>query len=213
MRSLFKKKKPSSRRLPQCMVFIDWDGTMTDHEQKLSKERADRLAVKIKMMKRHCIVKILTLATSGWVQTSTEESGSKELVRVLKDVEVIAEDIRHPQDQNRLVLNRERAESASRVKLMAKKIRRPLGQDQALFAYKKTNTLLRMSKEYQMDPRHMYLLDDSEDNVEFAILHDFQAFLVNNDPHAIQSSLEYHLDDLLAQRLKKKKSSITTVSI
>lgn len=207
-----KRKKKSSPSV--VLLVLDWDETITSM-MGLSQERSDTIAIKLKMLKPYCILIILSLATRAWIDSNIEKSQSKLLNQVLKNVIMITEDERHPKDNNRIwpLINKERGESQRDMAAMILAVTRdPKNRtDEAcIYAYKKTNSLIRLSNEYKIPHDQIYFLDNNKENIEFALANGFQAFLVNNNPSAIHSSLEYYLDELLLRFQGHSSSSTIT---
>ena len=202
------------RKRKKRLLVIDWDETISNHQMNLCQETANRLATKLKMLKRYCTIVIVSLATKSWIKANIESSQSTLLKHVLKDVLIITEDSRHPHDQNRIwpLINKERGESKRAMDAMILSVTKDennLIEDTYRYAYKKTNSLIRLSAEYGVPHDEVYFLDNNKENIDFARASGFHAFLVNNDPSVIHSSMEYYLDELLLKFQSRSRSSST----
>ena len=151
------------------ILALDFDETLTNQDQTITKTWGDRLAKAIQRLQRKCPsldVCILSAATTDHIRHVVAVSGSNELVAVLRSLVIIAnlsknmfyiQTGHNPFIEQLILLNLE-----------------------WMIAYKKTNYLIRKSTETGIPYSHIFLLDDNRHNIRFAKYYGFQTMRVNN---------------------------------
>jgi hypothetical protein len=164
------------------ILVLDFDRTITDYDDKLTKTRADKIAKTIyKLLKNHPMkLVLLSLANKAHIMFTVKESNSKLLEAMLDNTLLITE-------ENRTIfqkLNPFRQEKQMDKKntiLQVMKQPKFVEDEDAIRAYKKTNSLKRLSKFNKIPPQNFFFLDDNLYNIKFAKHYGFTSYRVANE--------------------------------
>lgn len=165
-------------RIHKYILALDFDYTLTIGEH-VSRTWADRLAKKLNRLRDMFPLEIfiLSVANISHILFSVMNSHSTQLLETFNSMEIVSYD-----SDNIYRLEHERGETRKQREAMIKKIVPPnyVRNIDPIIAYKKTNYLLRKSKQENIPHSHVFFLDDNNLNIHFAKYHGFQTFLVDN---------------------------------
>lgn len=175
------------------LLAIDFDMTMTV-THRMSRSWGDRIAKKLKRLKELYPIEIfiLSMANMAHIFHTILMSGSSQLLLVLMDTLMITNE-----SKNIARINYDWGEDK---KTMNKMIRTIIHTDDNnnnqnldyIIAYKKTNFLIKKSKEEDIPHYHVFFLDDNSCNIRFAHYYGFNAIHVDN--HDKQNNIFQQLD-------------------
>lgn len=167
----------------KTLIVLDFDGCITDTNDRLTRARADKIA---HLMSRFTDLDvefiILTMANYAHVMKTVKDSRSTHLHKIFSDIEIISV-------ENRKYLTKmdlSRKESIQKRNKMIHTIISVdkdsliMNDDQLTHAYKKSNSLLRLARTHHVSHDNIFFLDDNLFNVKFAVEHGFRAFYVYN---------------------------------
>lgn len=190
------------------LLVIDFDQTITGWDDNLSKSRADRLAKQLRIMrdKFNMDIVILTMANKAHIFKTIVESKSADLVELMKNVRLITVENRRMIFQ----IDRSRNQSMNKKNKMVEAVTNSkLYNDNPDYirAYKKTNELMGLCKEYHLEPHDVLFLDDNHYNIHFASFYGFRTFLVDNHPNSKRFQLLNQLKSIekMLSRHREKK--------
>lgn len=186
--------------MKRYLLALDFDLTITVKD-RLNKTRADRIARKIRKLKRLYPIEIFILSVANFshILYTVMTSGSTKLLKELAEMNVITNETDHL-----IKIDPKWHEDKKSRKAMIEKITH--GHDEndynKIIAYKKTNYLLHKSKEEGIPHSHIFFLDDNQYNIAFARYYGFHTFIVNNQ---IRSADLLERLKLVENLLKKEK--------
>lgn len=163
------------------LLIIDFDNTITDWNDRLGKKRADAIATKILFLKHryHMEPMILSVANRAHIFGTIQDSGSKKLFHLMEMIPMITEEYRGL-FQKLIPFRGETKADKDRVIMSVLKDKKFLNNQDCIRAYKKVNSLCRISRVYHIKPSDMFFLDDNWFNIKFATHFGFRALLVDN---------------------------------
>ena len=163
------------------LLIIDFDNTITDWNDRLGKKRADEIADKILFFKHrhHMEPMILSVANRAHIFGTIQESGSKKLFHLMEMIPMITEEYRGL-FQKLVPFRGETKSDKDRVIMNVLNDKKFLNNQECIRAYKKVNSLCRISRIYNIKPSNMFFLDDNFFNIKFAKHFGFRSFLVDN---------------------------------
>lgn len=188
-------------------LVLDFDQTITSWKDALTKSSADKLAKILNdLMEKHNVhVIVLSMANKAHILTTVHLSKSKPLLRIFSQIPLVTVENR----RKIFEIDRSFGESVKTKNEMIEKVmgkKNILNQDpDCIRAYKKTNYLLRLSREENV-PRHdIYFLDDNHYNIHFASHYNFNTYQVVNKPNTKRFQIMEYL-----RRIQKQLRSDKT---
>lgn len=190
------------------LLVIDFDQTVTGWDDNLSKARADKLAKQLNLLhdRYNMDLVILTMANKSHVFNTIVESKSGGLVELMKIIQLISVENRRMIFQ----IDRSRNQSTRKKNDMVQAVTNSkLYNDNPDYirAYKKTNELMNLCKQYDLPPQDVFFLDDNHYNIHFASFYGFRTFLVDNHPNSKRFELLNQLKSIekMLSRSREKK--------
>lgn len=164
------------------LLVLDFDNTITDWDDSLKKQRADKIArFLLDLVRRFNIdLILLSIANKAHIFSTVQHSNSYLLMEIIENIPLITEETRSIEPK----LNFKREESTKNKNQMIMTIlndKSYTNNPEAIRAYKKTNSLQRLSRFHQIHPNSIYFLDDNPINILFAKFFGFNSHQVFND--------------------------------
>lgn len=180
------------------LFIFDFDGCITDWNDNLSFERAERIAGLMAFFLQNGFIEIISLANLSHIHLTVKQSKSKQLIQIFNNIPWT--EWNTIEDRAHLFhINPSRKESITEQHKMifnVMKSKKWFDDLECIRAYKKSNALFYISKKYNISPDHVFFFDDNMFNIIFARSNGFKAFFVNNHPVMSELNLSSHLKAL-----------------
>lgn len=169
--------------MKKVVIVLDFDQTITDWNNTLTKSRADMLAkVLLHLIKKYKVkIYILTLANKAHVYGTVFFSKSELLSKLIVTIPIISIEKRkyiYMIDKSLLESTKEKNKMIYEITSSQQYKNLP----EYIGAYKKTNNLFNISKKEQVTPTNIFFLDDNVYNIQFAQYYNFRTYIINNHP-------------------------------
>lgn len=164
------------------LLVLDFDNTITDVDDSLSKKRADQIAKLLVdiLSTTDTELILLSVANKAHIRSMVKKSKSFLLNFLIQNILLITEEDRGLVQKFDPLRNESEKKKNSMV---MKVLNNPkfLNNQECSRAYKKTNSLLRLAKFHHLPKSKIFFLDDNIFNIKFAHHYGFTTFLIRND--------------------------------
>lgn len=184
----------------RTLVVLDFDGCVTCADDTLTLSRAEKLASmidKFSDLKTRFI--ILTMANTAHVFDTVRRSRSARLLKIFESIDIISIDDRrflNRMDKTRGETPGEKNRMISEIMTRNDHTSFRVNDDELVYAYKKSRSLMNLARLYSVENDNIYFLDDNLFNIKFAVENGFRAFLVHNKKRPTKTNTLYLLEKI-----------------
>lgn len=203
---------------PEHLLVLDFDRTITDWDDQLSKTRADKIAKILKRILKKYPVKLVLLswANRSHILYVVAQSKSVSLMKLIKDNLMLTEEnqnILYKFFKNMNPFHRKTQRQKTNIILQVMKDPKYTNDQSCLRASKKTVSLKWLSSTHQIPPENIFFLDDNWHNVRFAKHFGFVSYRVLNEKSSktifdFLDKVEQKLEDLSPTEMQKVEFDI-----